>query len=63
MAFCGVRGIRTPDTLLGYTRFPGVPLQPLEHHSMVVLRCKITYKIGVLQVLCVNFHIFIFFYA
>ncbi len=31
--YCGVRGIRTPDTLLGYTRFPGVPLQPLEHHS------------------------------
>ena len=32
--FCGVRGIRTPDTLLTYTRFPGVPLQPLEHHSL-----------------------------
>ena len=32
---CGVRGIRTPDTLLGYTRFPGVPLQPLEHHSVI----------------------------
>ena len=30
---CGGRGIRTPDTLLTYTRFPGVPLQPLEHHS------------------------------
>ncbi|MDE5740016.1 MAG: hypothetical protein K2H92_06870, partial [Bacteroidaceae bacterium] len=25
---CGERGIRTPDTLLAYTRFPGVPLQP-----------------------------------
>ena len=34
---CGGRGIRTPDTLLAYTRFPGVPLQPLEHHSKVVL--------------------------
>ncbi len=31
--FCGETGIRTPDTLLGYTRFPGVPLQPLEHLS------------------------------
>ena len=31
--YCGERGIRTPDTLLGYTRFPGVPLQPLEHLS------------------------------
>ena len=31
--FCGERGIRTPDTLLAYTRFPGVPLKPLEHLS------------------------------
>ena len=31
--FCGKKGIRTPDTLLTYTRFPGVPLQPLEHLS------------------------------
>ena len=30
---CGVTEIRTRDTLLAYTRFPGVPLQPLEHHS------------------------------
>ena len=29
----GVTEIRTRDTLLAYTRFPGVPLQPLEHHS------------------------------
>ena len=29
----GVSEIRTRDTLLAYTRFPGVPLQPLEHHS------------------------------
>ena len=27
--------IRTRDTLLAYTRFPGVPLQPLEHHSLL----------------------------
>ena len=33
---CGVTEIRTRDTLLGYTRFPGVPLQPLEHHSVIV---------------------------
>ena len=31
--FCGESEIRTRDTLLGYTRFPGVPLQPLEHLS------------------------------
>ena len=32
---CGKKGIRTPDTLLTYTRFPGVPLQPLEHLSPI----------------------------
>ncbi len=32
--FCGKTGIRTRDTLLTYTRFPGVPLQPLEHLSL-----------------------------
>ena len=31
---CGENEIRTRDTLLAYTRFPGVPLQPLEHLSM-----------------------------
>ena len=30
---CGETGIRTPETLLEFTRFPGVPLQPLEHLS------------------------------
>lgn len=29
----GVTEIRTRETLLTFTRFPGVPLQPLEHHS------------------------------
>ena len=33
---CGESEIRTRDTLLGYTRFPGVPLQPLEHLSFLV---------------------------
>ena len=37
---CGVTEIRTRDTLLGYTRFPGVPLQPLEHHSLLVSVCS-----------------------
>ena len=31
----GETGIRTPETLLTFTRFPGVPLQPLEHLSFV----------------------------
>jgi hypothetical protein len=33
ICWCGESGIRTRDTLLAYTRFPGVPLQPLEHLS------------------------------
>ena len=32
---CGEAGIRTPETLLEFTRFPGVPLKPLEHLSFV----------------------------
>ena len=32
--FGGETEIRTPDTLLEYTRFPGVPLKPLEHLSL-----------------------------
>jgi hypothetical protein len=35
----GETGIRTLDTLWGYTHFPGVPLQPLEHLS-VLEDCK-----------------------
>lgn len=34
--FCGEGGIRTRDTLLEYTHFPGAPLQPLEHLSQHV---------------------------
>ena len=34
--FCGERGIRTPDTLLRYTRFPGEPVQPLLHLSVMI---------------------------
>ena len=31
----GERGIRTLDTLLTYTRFPGVLFQPLRHLSVM----------------------------
>src|ERR1043165_7639886 len=31
--FCGESGIRTHDTLLEYTHFPGVLLRPLGHLS------------------------------
>ena len=43
---CGKTGIRTPETLLRFTRFPGVPLQPLEHLSIVSIEtaCKVTTK-------------------
>ena len=32
--FGGKEGIRTPEALLTLTRFPGGPLQPLEHLSV-----------------------------
>ncbi len=41
--FSGVTEIRTRDTLLAYTRFPGVPLQPLEHHSNLKKRVDFFY--------------------
>ena len=50
----GVRGIRTPETLLTFTRFPGVPLQPLEHHSFSVYQnsvCKVRYFFPSVQIL------------
>jgi hypothetical protein len=34
--FGGETGIRTPDRLLTYTRFPGVRLQPLIHLSYML---------------------------
>ena len=34
----GERGIRTLDTLLTYTRFPGVRLQPLGHLTSLVTK-------------------------
>ena len=40
--FCGATEIRTRETLLTFTRFPGVPLQPLEHRS-IVYGCKGSY--------------------
>lgn len=42
----GVREIRTPDALSAHTRFPGVPLQPLEHLSLIcqsVIRSPYSY--------------------
>ncbi len=33
LQYCGEGGIRTLGTLLGYTRFPGVPVKPLLHLS------------------------------
>ena len=34
----GERGIRTPDTLVRYTHFPGVRLRPLGHFSSFYLQ-------------------------
>ena len=33
----GEKGIRTPETLLAFTHFPGVLLRPLGHLSLVSL--------------------------
>ena len=38
---CGETGIRTPETLLEFTRFPGVPLQPLEHLSFASIQNRL----------------------
>jgi hypothetical protein len=41
----GERGIRTLDTVLPYTHFPGVLLQPLGHLSNVIrLITKLSFK-------------------
>ena len=39
---CGESVIRTRETLLAFTRFPGVPLQPLEHLSFRGRKDKLT---------------------
>ena len=33
LSCCGKEGIRTPETLLAFTHFPGEPVQPLLHLS------------------------------
>ena len=40
--FSGQGGIRTRDTLLTYTRSPGVRLQPLGHLSRLVVRPQLS---------------------
>ena len=43
--YCGEGGIRTRETLLAFTHFPGVPLQPLEHLSLsACLRLLLDWK-------------------
>ncbi len=52
---CGARGIRTPEPLLATTRFPGVPLQPLEHRSIKwtveLCGCKVSFFLRIKQAL------------
>ena len=48
---CGETGIRTPETLLEFTRFPGVPLQPLEHLSFAQARFKSNSATKLLQII------------
>ena len=58
--FSGATEIRTRDTLLAYTRFPGVPLQPLEHRSFSVLRCEVNAFIWIFNDFCGFFYYFCF---
>ena len=48
---CGEGGIRTRETLLAFTHFPGVPLQPLEHLSFAISGAKVTHFIDVCNTL------------
>ena len=48
---CGETGIRTPETLLKFTRFPGVPLKPLEHLSLAHMRFKSNSATKLLQII------------
>ncbi len=53
-------GIRTLDTLLTYTHFPGVRLRPLGHLSIfhIALDCQITNFFLVVKIYAVNFKTF-----
>jgi hypothetical protein len=55
----GEKGIRTLDTLLEYTRFPGVLLRPLGHLSNINYNvfqgCQITKKISLSKIKFVIF--------
>ena|GEM_PF-5615847 len=42
----GETGIRTPDTLLAYTHFPGVLLKPLGHLSLHFLKAGANIRTG-----------------
>lgn len=44
LLFCGKKGIRTPETLLGFTRFPGGPVQPLLHLSFRFAKVIIIFR-------------------
>ena len=61
---CGETGIRTPETLLEFTRFPGVPLQPLEHLSFAYFSkagTKLLLFYDIRKHLCIFFDFFCYF--
>ena len=61
---CGETGIRTPETLLEFTRFPGVPLQPLEHLSFAYFSkagTKLLLFYDIRKHLCIFFENFRYF--
>ena len=51
---CGERGIRTLGTLLRYTRFPGVPVKPLLHLSVIPVKTNWATQIRLSSEFCKN---------
>jgi hypothetical protein len=53
----GKTGIRTPEALWALTRFPSVPLQPLEHLSFVS-ECKFILFLSITGLLSIILNFF-----
>ena len=54
----GKTGIRTLETLLTFTHFPGVPLQPLEHLSCFFRFAKVRFFFNIQRTFCLPTKIF-----
>ena len=52
---CGEGGIRTLGTLLRYTRFPGVPVKPLLHLSVIPVKTNWATQTRLSSEFCKNY--------